>query len=39
MNNLALSLVGAILIGLGATLTTALWGLFLKRTFKILAPN
>ena len=39
MNNLALSLVGAILIGLGATLTIDLWGLFLKRTFKILAPN
>ncbi len=39
MNNLALSLISAILIGLGATLTTDLWALFLKRTFKITAPN
>ena len=39
MSNLALSLVGAILIGLGATLTTDLWALFLKRAFKIAAPN
>lgn len=39
MNNLALSLMSAILIGLGATLTTDLWALFLKRTFKIAAPN
>jgi hypothetical protein len=39
MNNLALSLISAILIGLGATLTTDLWALFLKRVFKIAAPN
>lgn len=39
MNNLALSLISAILIGLGATLTTDLWALFLKHTFKITAPN
>ena len=26
-------------IGLGATLTTDLWALFLKRTFKIGSPN
>ena len=39
MNSMALSLVSAILIGLGATLTTDLWALFLKRAFKIAAPN
>jgi hypothetical protein len=39
MNNLALSLVSAILIGLGATLTTDLWALLLKRAFKITTPN
>ena len=39
MNNLALSLINAILIGLGATLTTDLWSLFLKRVFKITSPN
>jgi hypothetical protein len=39
MNNLALSFLSAILIGLGATLTTDLWALFLKRAFKIAAPN
>ena len=39
MNNLTLSLISAILIGLGATLTTDLWALFLKRAFKITAPN
>ena len=39
MNNLALSLISAILIGLGATLTTDLWALFLKRAFKITEPN
>ena len=39
MNNLALSLISAILIGLGATLTTDLWALFLKHAFKIAAPN
>ena len=39
MNNLALSLMSAILIGLGATLATDLWALFLKHVFKITAPN
>jgi hypothetical protein len=39
VNNLALSLISAILIGLGATLTTDLWALFLKRAFKIAEPN
>ena len=39
MNSLALSLISAILIGLGATLTTDLWALFLSRAFKIPAPN
>jgi len=39
MNDMALSLVRAILIGLGATLTTDLWALLLKRVFKIKAPN
>jgi hypothetical protein len=39
MNNLALSLISTILIGLGATLTTDLWALFLKRAFKITSPN
>lgn len=39
MNSLALYLISATLIGLGATLTTDLWALFLKRAFKIAAPN
>ncbi len=39
MNDLALSLISAILIGLGATLTTDIWALFLNRAFKILSPN
>ena len=39
MNSMALSPVSAILIGLGATLTTDLWALFLKRAFKVAAPN
>jgi hypothetical protein len=39
MNNLALSLVSAILIGLGATLTFDLWALFLKHAFKIAPSN
>ena len=39
MNSLALSLISAILIGLGATLTTDLWALFLNRAFKIPTPN
>jgi hypothetical protein len=39
VNNLTLSIISAIIIGLGATLTTDLWALFLKRAFKITAPN
>jgi hypothetical protein len=39
MNTLALSLISAILMGLGATLTFDLWGLFLKRAFKITPSN
>ena len=39
MNSLALSLISAILIGLGATLTTDLWALFLSRAFMIPEPN
>jgi hypothetical protein len=39
VNNSTLSLVSAILIGLGATLTTDLWALFLKHVFKIASPN
>ncbi len=39
MNNIAFSLISAILIGLGATLTFDLWGLFLKNAFKITPSN
>ena len=39
MNSLMLSIISAILIGLGATLTFDLWGLFLKYTFKIMPSN
>lgn len=39
MNNLALSFISAILMGLGATLTFDLWGLFLKHAFKITPSN
>ncbi len=39
MNNLTLTLFSAVLIGLGATLTTDLWALFLKCAFKIGVPN
>lgn len=39
MNTLVLSLVSAILIGLGATLTFDLWGLFLKHAFQIPPSN
>ncbi|MFN8446640.1 MAG: DUF2938 domain-containing protein [Caldilineaceae bacterium] len=38
MNDLALTFIRTILIGLGATLTFDLWGIFLKRAFKI-APS
>lgn len=39
MNNLAYSFISAILMGLGATLTFDLWGLFLKYAFKIAPSN
>jgi hypothetical protein len=39
MDNLTLSLISAILIGLGATITFDLWALFLKRAFKITPSN
>lgn len=39
MNSLALSLITAILIGIGATLTFDLWALFLKHAFKIAPSN
>jgi len=39
MNTLTLSIVSAILMGLGATLTFDLWGLFLKLAFKIAPSN
>ena len=39
MDNLVLSLISAVLMGLGATLTFDLWGLFLKRAFKIAPSN
>ena len=39
MNPLALSLLSAIPIGLGATLVFDLWGLFLKYTFQIPPSN
>lgn len=39
MNNLALSLISAILMGLGATLTFDLWARFLKHAFKITPSN
>ena len=39
MNTLALSLISAILIGLGATLTFDLWALFLKQAFQITPSN
>ena len=39
MNHLVISLTCAILIGLGATLTTDVWALFLKSVFAIASPN
>jgi hypothetical protein len=39
MNNLTLSIIGAILIGIGATFTTDLWALFLKHAFRVAEPN
>lgn len=39
MNNIVISLVSTILIGLGATLTFDLWVLFLKHTFNVAPSN
>jgi hypothetical protein len=39
VNDIILSSIGMILIGLGATLTFDLWALFLKHTFKITPSN
>jgi hypothetical protein len=39
MNQVAFTLMNAILIGLGATLIFDLWGLFLKQAFKIAPSN
>jgi hypothetical protein len=39
MNTLVISLLSAVLMGLGATLTFDLWGLFLKRAFKVTPSN
>lgn len=39
MNTLALLLISAILMGLGATLTFDLWALFVKHVFKITPSN
>ena len=39
MNNVALPFISAILIGLGTTLTSDLWVLFLKRAFKMNPPD
>lgn len=39
MNDLTLFFLRAILMGLGATLTFDLWGLFLKNAFKIAPSN
>lgn len=39
MNHLTLSFIPAILIGLGATLTSDLWALFLKHAFKVAPSN
>jgi hypothetical protein len=39
MNDLALSITSAILMGLGATLVFDLWGLFLKHAFRIPPSN
>jgi hypothetical protein len=39
MNTLALPVISAVLMGLGATLTFDLWALFLKHGFKIMPSN
>jgi hypothetical protein len=39
MNTLVISFLSAILMGLGATLTFDLWGVFLKQAFKVTPSN
>ncbi|MBE0699405.1 MAG: DUF2938 domain-containing protein [Anaerolineaceae bacterium] len=39
MNQLALSFISAVMMGIGATLTFDLWGLFLKHAFKMPPSN
>ena len=39
MNISTLSIISAVVMGLGATLTFDLWALFLKRTFGIATSN
>lgn len=39
MNNIVISLVSPIFIGLGATMTFDLWALFLKHAFEITPPD
>ena len=39
MNNLVVSFLSAILIGLGATLTFDLWAMLLKHAFKVMPSN
>jgi energy-converting hydrogenase Eha subunit B len=39
VNNLVLSLISTVLIGLGATLTFDLWAIFVKHAFKITPSN
>ena len=39
MNDLTVSLLGGTLIGLGATLISDLWGLFLKHAFRVPPPD
>ncbi|HEX5807144.1 MAG TPA: DUF2938 family protein [Anaerolineales bacterium] len=39
MNHMTFFLISTMLMGLGATLTTDLWALFLKHAFKLNAPN
>lgn len=39
MNSLTLTIISAVVMGIGATLTFDLWGLFLKYTFRIPPSN
>jgi hypothetical protein len=39
MNNMALPFISAIILGLGATLTSDLWALILKRALKMASPD